>query len=256
MFRPLLACVLLLLAGCVTAQQGRDQYRVASPPTPCAAAVAAVVFVANGAGDSRTASTNLSKVVAETSAPLQVETFVWSRGYKRTIADEVDHANHLAQGRRLAGEVLAYRHAYPERKIYLLGQSAGGAVVLSAAEVLPPNHIERIILLSPSVCTGHDLRPALTAACVGIDLFYSYKDRWVLGLGMRAFGTTEGDCRVAAGRVGFQAIVGNPTDAALYAKLRQHPWDPSLSWTGHDGGHFGNLEPSFLRTYVLPLLGS
>src|SRR5437763_1042817 len=77
----------------------------------------------------------------------------------------------------------------------------------------------------------------------GIDLFHSTRDRWVLGLGVRIVGTTDGDCRTPAGRVGFQAIVNNPADAALYAKLRQHPWDPSVEWSGHTGGHFGNLEP-------------
>jgi pimeloyl-ACP methyl ester carboxylesterase len=252
MFRPSLACVLSLLTGCATAQQSPDHYRAAAAPT---AFIAAVVFVANGAGDSRAASQNLSKVVAETAAPLQIETYVWSLGYKRVVADEVDHDNHMTQGRGLAGAVLAYRHAYPERRICLLGQSAGGIVALSAAEVLPPDSIDRIILLSPSVCTGHDLRPALAASREGIDLFYSEQDRWVLGLGMRIVGTTEEDCRVAAGRVGFIPIINNPTDAALYARLRQHPWDPSLKRTGHDGGHYGNLDPRFLRVYVLPLLG-
>jgi pimeloyl-ACP methyl ester carboxylesterase len=251
MSRLLLACFLSMLTGCATTQQSRDHYRVASTPI---APVSAVVFVANGAGDSRSASQNLSKVVAETSAPLQIETFVWSRGCKRIVADQVDHDNHLAQGRRLAGEVTAYRQAYPNRRICLLGQSAGGAVVLSAAELLPPNSISRIILLSPSVCTGYDLRSALQACHEGIDLFCSQTDRWVLGLAMRVVGTTEGDCRRAAGRLGFETIVNTPTDAALYARLRQHSWDPSVKWTGHNGGHFGNLEPKFLCAYVLPLL--
>jgi hypothetical protein len=122
--------------------------------------------------------------------------------------------------------------------------------------LLPPNSIDRIVLLSPSVCTGHDLRPALEASREGIDLFRSDEDRWVLGLGMRIVGTTDGDCREAAGRVGFKPIVHNPTDAALYAKLRQHSWDPNVKWTGNNCGHFGNLEPEFLRAYVLPLLDS
>jgi pimeloyl-ACP methyl ester carboxylesterase len=214
-----------------------------------------VVFVANGAGDGRSASQNLSDVVAEARAPIQVQTFAWSTGYKRFVADQADRENHLAQGRKLAAAVLAYRDAYPNRRIYLLGQSAGGAVVLAAAEALPPGSIDRIILLSPSVCTGRDLRPALAASRAGIDHFYSNNDRWVLGLGMRIVGTTEGDCRVAAGRVGFTPIIHNSVDAALYAKLRQHAWDANAAGADHDGRHFGNLEPRFLREYVLPLLG-
>ncbi|MBI2803877.1 MAG: hypothetical protein HYX68_02720 [Planctomycetes bacterium] len=250
---PLFVCFVLLLTGCATARQGRGPYRVASPP---AAPISGVVFVANGAGDSRTASQNLAAVVAQTAAPLKIETFAWSRGYRRFVADQVDEDNHAAQGRRLADAVLAHRQAFPNRRIYLVGQSAGGAVVLNAVKSLPPSSIERIVLLSPSVCTGLDLRQALTVSREGIDLFHSERDRWVLGLGMRVVGTTDGACRVAAGRVGFKTIVTNPTDAALYSRLRQHPWNASVTWTGHNGGHFGNLEPKFLRAYVLPLLGN
>jgi hypothetical protein len=63
------------------------------------------------------ASDNLARVVADASAPLQVETFVWSRGYRRVLADQTDHENHLTQGRRLADEVMAYRQAHPERRL-------------------------------------------------------------------------------------------------------------------------------------------
>lgn len=227
------------------------RYRVASSPrTP----VAAVVFVANGAGDSRSTSHTLAAVVAEIGAPLQVETFVWSRGNQRIFADQIDRDNQLTQGRRLARDILAYRCAHPGRKIHLLGHSAGCAVVLSAAELLPPVCIDRMILLSPSVSADYDLRPALVVCRDGIEAYYSSEDRWVLGLGMRIVGTADSAGRLAAGRVGFKPSICNATDAALYNKLQQHPWDLSVLWTGHFGGHFGNTEPKFLRSYVLPLL--
>jgi hypothetical protein len=212
------------------------------------------VFVANGAGDTRLASTNLNMVVAQTGAPIQIETFVWSHGNRRVVADQTDRDNHAMQGRRLACELSAYRQAYPNRRICLVGQSAGSAVALVAAESLPPNTLDLIVLLSPSVCTDHDLRPSLRASREGIDHFYSNRDHLVLGLGMCIVGTTDADCRKAAGKVGFRPVVSDAADEALYARLRQHAWDPSLRWTGHMGGHFGNLEPRFLRWYVLPLL--
>jgi pimeloyl-ACP methyl ester carboxylesterase len=217
---------------------------------------AAVVFVANGAGDSRAASKSLAEAVMATRTPLQINSFAWSLGSKRVIADQVDQDNHQAQGRRLAEELAAYRQAFPQRRICVLGQSAGNAVVLRAAELLPPNSIDRAILLSPSVSAGYDLRPPLQACREGIDLFHSHKDRWILGMGMRVVGTTDGASRQAAGRVGFKPLVETAADAALYARLRQHAWDASVKWSGHDGGHFGNLEPRFLSAYVLPLLVS
>jgi hypothetical protein len=49
-------------------------------------------------------------------------------------------------------------------------------------------------------------------------------------------------------------VVCGPEDARLYEKLRQHPWDRSMGWTGNNGGHFESHLPEFLRCYVLPLL--
>jgi pimeloyl-ACP methyl ester carboxylesterase len=213
-----------------------------------------VVFVANGSGDLRTASTKLSQVVAETSTPLQIETFVWSHGYLRFLADHLDHDNHLDQGRLLAEQVMEYRRACPDRRISLLGYSTGSAVVLAAAELLPKDSVDRIILLAPSVCASHDLRPALGTARDGIDVFYSNDDRIILGAGMKILGTAEGGCRQAAGQSGFKPVIVCPGDAALYSKLRQHEWDPVVAWTGNDGGHYGSNQPDFLRVYVLPLL--
>jgi pimeloyl-ACP methyl ester carboxylesterase len=185
---------------------------------------------------------------------LQVETFVWSHGSGRMVIDHVDHANHLEQGRRLAAEVAAYRRAYPQRRVYLVGHSAGSAVILAAAEQLPPDSVDRIILLGPSVCVNYDLRPALRTVRRSIEAFYSSEDRLVLGLGMMIVGTAEGGCRRPAGRCGFAPLLVCPEDAALYAKLRQHPWDPVVEWTGNHGGHYGNNRADFVRAYVLPLL--
>ena len=67
----------------------------------------------------------------------------------------------------------AYRQAYPGRKVYLVGHSAGCAVVLAAAERLPTDSVDRLILLAPSVCVTYDLRPALRTVRCGIDVFYS-----------------------------------------------------------------------------------
>ena len=59
----LLACLLSMPMGCATTHQNRDQYRAAAASVP-SAPPPAVVFVANGAGDSREVSQNLSQVVA------------------------------------------------------------------------------------------------------------------------------------------------------------------------------------------------
>jgi pimeloyl-ACP methyl ester carboxylesterase len=240
----------MLLAGCLAAGPRPEIYRAASP---LSRPPLGVVFVANGAGDVRALTQNLTHVMVEACVPLQIETVPWSHGQGRYIADQVDHANHRSQGSRLAVQVATYRQTCPDRRIYLIGHSAGCAVLLAAAESLPPGSVDRIILLSPSVCQSYDLRPALSTARSGIDVFYSSQDRLMLGLGVKILGTAERACRTAAGKEGFTPVIACPPDAALYSKLRQHPWDHSVEWSGHGGGHFGNTRSGFLRAYVLPL---
>ena len=179
----LLACSVPLLTGCCAAGCRPDLGRTIQPSAPNHMGV---VFVANGSGDFRTVSTNLGRVVAETSTPLQIETVPWSHGFCRYVTDHAGHANHMHQGSRLAADVTAYRQAYPGRKVYLIGHSAGCAVVLAAVERLPTDSVDRMILLAPSVCVTYDLRPALRSVRCGMDVFHSNEDSVILGLGTRS----------------------------------------------------------------------
>jgi pimeloyl-ACP methyl ester carboxylesterase len=251
MRKLLFACLAPLIAGCAAAAPRPEGCRAAAPPGPPPTGVA---FVANGSGDTRTVSTNLRQVVADTGAPLEVEAFVWTHGRGRVLADHLDHDHHLEEGRRLAARVAEYRRLCPDRRVYLVGHSAGCAVVLAAAERLPPDGVDRVVLLSPSVSAGYDLRPTLRAARGGVEVFHSDRDRLVLGVGMAIVGTSDHGGPAAAGRDGFLPVVTCPGDAALFERLRQHPWDPAVEWTSNGGGHYGNNEAGFLRAYVLPLL--
>jgi pimeloyl-ACP methyl ester carboxylesterase len=235
-------CALLGSAG-AAGGQGPAPQRVAQ----------GVVIVCDGSGDYRTLSAGLACAVTDAGLPLYVETFVWSHGRGRVVRDHADHRNHVAKGAALAERVCAWRRCYPGLKIYLAAHSAGNAVVLAAAERLPPNTVDRIVLLAPSVSPGYDLRPALASSREGIDAFCSDRDRFVLDVCMRIVGTADGGRGPAAGRVGFRPVVCNPGDAALYTRLRQHTWHPTVSWTGHAGGHYGNNRACFVSAYVLPL---
>jgi pimeloyl-ACP methyl ester carboxylesterase len=208
----------------------------------------------DGAGDYHTASEALRRVIDEAGLPLDVDTFIWSHGRGRILADQTDYAYARCQGQRLAASVCAYQRNHPENVVYLLGHSAGSAVALAAAENLAPESVERIILLAPSVSAQYDLRRALQTTRCGLDVFTSGRDQWSLGLGIALVGTADREPGPAAGRVGFAPHVATPQDAALYARLRQHPWDPCLEWTGNRGGHYGAYQDNYLRAYVLPLL--
>lgn len=251
MRRLAIALAVVLFAGCRSSGQYTADRRALPGPT---AAPAGIVIVADGAGDFRDLSANINGAILETCTPLHVETFVWSHGYRRYVADQIDHDNHVTQSRRLAEYVCRYRQHFPHRSIFLVGNSAGCEILLGAAELLPPDSIDRIVLLAPSVCAYRDLRPALRTARGGIDVFTSHKDRLILGLGVRIVGATEGDCNTAAGLMGFRPVIASAEDAAWYQRLRQHPWERAMSERGHNGGHFGSSHPDFLRSYIVPLL--
>jgi pimeloyl-ACP methyl ester carboxylesterase len=209
----------------------------------------------DGAGSFHATSQAIEKAVAEECLPLAVVTVEWSHGYGRVVADHTDWCHSQQEGLRLAGQIASDRQACPGRAVYLIAHSAGAAVALSAAAAVPPDTIDRIILLSPSVSTNFDIRPALRNSREGIDVFYSRRDAFSLGLCVALVGTADG-CRTcqAAGRFGFQGQPETPDDAVLYCKLRQHPWARYVLWTGNLGGHSGTKHQRFLHAYVLPLL--
>src|SRR5919198_4530808 len=168
--RPLAVPLALIVGACAAAGcAGPGRPDCPPPPAPCAD----VVFVANSSGDLRTTTAALCRAVEAEGAPLRVETFAWSHGPGRYLTDHVDHANQRAQGCRLAALVAARRRDCPGAAVYLVGHSAGAAVVLAAAESLPPGSVERVVLLAPSVSYDYDLRPALRAARLGVDAFTS-----------------------------------------------------------------------------------
>ena len=238
--------VVVLAAGCASSRQPVS--------CGCLAPNADTVFVADGSGDFRSTSNALCQAVNDTGAPLRIETFVWSHGYGRMLADHLDHCNHLEEGRRLAGVVAAFHQSCPDRAVYLVGHSSGCAVVLAAAEAAPPGSIERIVLLAPAVAHDYDLRPALRGSRQGINAFVSRRDIGALGAGMAIAGTADRRWAAPSGRVGFTPILSCPGDEALYAKLRTHPWDPVVEWTGNRGRHYGTIQPAYVRAYLIPLL--
>src|SRR5262249_11470416 len=146
----------LFMPGCISTG-------TAAPlPEPVAAdAARAVVFLADGAGGFQAASRSLRQDVHDEGGPLRVEPVVWTHGYCRILADQVHQAHIKEEARRLADRVRSWETAHPGQPVYLVGHSAGCALVLMAAALLPPGSVERVVLLAPAVSADYDLRPAL-----------------------------------------------------------------------------------------------
>jgi pimeloyl-ACP methyl ester carboxylesterase len=242
----LLGCI-VAGGGCISAPKQQSAYS----PTGYERGV---IFSIDGAGGFEATSASLRETVRATGLPLRVETVSWSHGYGRSISDQVDWNYARQQGYALASRIRELRQACPQEEIYILCHSAGSAVAFAAAESVGPGDYDRLVLLAPSISADYDIRPALRNARDGIDVYFSGRDIGYLGAGILIFGTADRRWAAAAGRVGFRPCPTCPGDEVLYAKLRQHPWDLSLAWTGNLGGHYGSYRPEFIAAYILPLL--
>jgi pimeloyl-ACP methyl ester carboxylesterase len=220
-----------------------------------AAPLPGVVFVAGGVGGADPLAPFAKLGFSLAGLPHDVHEFVWTTGFGRLVRDVQDTDNLHKRADELARLVLWYKQTYPGRPVYLMGHSGGTAIVLAAAELLPPATVERIILLSPAVSAGYDLRPALRATHREIVCYHSPLDRFWLHWGTSTFGTMDRVYGLGAGVHGFDV----PTDLdeegkALYGRLVQVGWKPEMVLSLYSGFHFSTSMPGFLARNVAPWL--
>jgi len=149
--------------------------------------------------------------------PHEVRPFRWSNGLGRWLRDLSDIRNIEAKSRALADEVLALKREDPLRPVWIISHSGGVGVAVRAAEMVPPETLERVVLLSAALSPTYDLRQALEGCRRGIVSYHSEHDRLILGWGTSRFGTVDRAYEPSAGCVGFRAPPGG--EDALYAKL-------------------------------------
>jgi hypothetical protein len=214
-----------------------------------------IVFVVDGIGgvDLLCGSAQLALPLA--GVPHELRSFTWSHGVGQLLKDLQDIRHLQRKAAELAAEVTRVKAEAPGRPVYLVGRSAGTALVLFAAEKLPPETLERIVLLSAAVSPDYDLRPALQATRGEIVSFYSERDQLILNWGTRQFGTADRYYGPSAGLRGFTV----PKDLKLpewspYHRLVQVPWQPRMILEGHTGSHLGTSLPGFLAQEVAPWL--
>lgn len=212
-----------------------------------------VVFVADGAGGRYPCVNALEKLACE-GYPLRPINFPWTHGYKHNLIDQTDWVHSRGEGQRLAAAICELRQSQPACRICVLGYCAGCGVALAAAEQLPPDMIDEVVLLAPSVSPCYDLRPALRAVRCRLTAFCSRRDFVVLGMVMHCVGTTDRCYKAAAGCVGFCPVFdGSPADA-LYQKLQQRDWHIGDCTLTHFGGHFGYTRQRFIENCVVPAI--
>jgi pimeloyl-ACP methyl ester carboxylesterase len=113
-----------------------------------------LLVIVDGAGDFKGCSTAMCNALISANYPVPIEAFAWSRGPYRIYHDQTNYRYSRAKGKELAERLVQLHRQMPERPLILISHSAGCAVSLAAADHLPPDLLERHILLAPSVSTS------------------------------------------------------------------------------------------------------
>jgi hypothetical protein len=229
---------------------------VAASKLPSAARPpAGVVFLVEGVGGFELFDTSARWALPRAGVRHEIRDFVWTHGWGSVLKDLQDTRHVLRKAGELAEEIHRVKAAAPERPVYVVAKSGGTGVALAAAEQLPPQTLERIILLSSAVSPTYDLRPALRATRYQIVSFHSPFDQLVLGWGTRQFGTIDRVRGPSAGLHGFAIPADlSAADRALYDRLVQVRWHAAMLLQGHAGLHGGTSMPTFMAKEVAPWL--
>jgi hypothetical protein len=247
-----LAMLLLITIAFPGPCPGRSPAGPKQEPPP---AKPGVVFTVGGIGGFDILGISAQWALPHSGVHHEIRDFVWTHGWGRLIKDLQDTRHLLAKAEELAGEVRRVKADDPDRPVYLVGKSGGTGLVLAAAEMLPPNTLERIVLLSAAVSPTYDLRRALQATKLGIVSFYSKHDHFILGWCTSQFGTVDRVYGPSAGLLKFTIPPElNEQDRELYDRLVQVPWNLRMICEGNTGTHMGTSLPAFLGKEVAPWL--
>jgi pimeloyl-ACP methyl ester carboxylesterase len=206
-----------------------------------------IVFVINGELGSNQATDGVIALNGDLGLGLTVMTISWSRNDNR-YQDMADTEAQLCAAAKLAGLTAAVRRDCPNAKVFYVGHSSGARIALVAAEMSPPQSIDRLVLLNAAVSSCYDLRKALQAIRCGIDNFYASEDRVLETAGeqYRLADCTKG---MAAGRNGFRLPPGlKDIDYCRY--LRQTPWQ--MDYHGQ-GDHCTWIRPINMKRVLPPI---
>ncbi|MCG3129428.1 MAG: hypothetical protein FLDDKLPJ_00155 [Phycisphaerae bacterium] len=214
------------------------------------------LFLLDGVGGWQFAPLMIRRVLRQAGVRVHTVLFDWHAGLRGDLLTDLmwRRKNEVAAC-RLARDIRALQRRSPGRLIHVAAYSGGCGVAVFAAERLREDHpIASMLLLAPAISPTYDLTAALgrvQCCVVGV----SRRDRFLLGLGTRLFGTIDRVRTASAGQTGF--IPPRPTDpdgADAYRRLQQVYWEPAWSARHHHGGHTGWINPHFLAAQLQDLM--
>lgn len=186
-----------------------------------------------------------------------IELYDWTDGPLLILSNLRGLNRNRREAQELARRIVAYQDQYPGRPVHLIGYSTGAAMTVLTLEALPANRrVTSAILMAATLSSDYDLRTAMSHVERGILNYHSPFDIPTLGLVMTVLGTTDGRHTAAAGVVGFKVPESlDPQHRQWYQQaLTQRKYTFDMAKSGHLGGHFGWINPTFVREWLAPLI--
>lgn len=181
----------------------------------------------------------------------EVNTFFWTVAPIPIVGVVIDQYAKYARLRagELARNIETYVDKFPGRPVHVIGLSAGTGVALWGISELKEGYsVDNVVLLSSSLSSTFDVRPAMKRVRGRVYVYYSPNDP-VLNGPMRFAGTIDGVFTGdAAGLIGFNGPGSRET------QLHNIPYSSSFAEYGYYGGHTDSVVPAFIRAEVAPKL--
>jgi len=240
-----LSSTLILVGWCLLCQ-----------PTAVAAAEPdpkPVVYLVGGIGRMILLGPSARFALPRAGVDYELRDYHWQHDKGGQLRDLQDEPYLLQKSLDLANEIRASLASQPNRPVYLIGHSAGCAVVVHAAELLPAQSVERIIMLSPALSPTYDLTRALRATKREIVAFNSHLDPTLHFT--KLFGTADRVYCVAAGVDGFTRPADLDNEGQrCYERLVQIPWTWKRLLELQGPWHNSPTLPLYLGRQVAPWL--
>jgi len=218
-----------------------------------------IVFYCDGAGGGGITNWggNVERGLKQGGYQGTFDMFPWETGMGVITDQDSSVAYKRGKARELATQMNKYMTEHPDDPVYLMGLSAGTAVVAYTLEELPESKkVDSVVLLSGSLSADYDLTKALRRVEGDLYVTTSQKDAILTGV-VPQTGSADrkfvGDhvvgvdgCRMPAG--------AGPEARRLYSKVVQMAWNPSWQRDGEYGGHTDSTNPRFVAHHIAPLL--
>jgi pimeloyl-ACP methyl ester carboxylesterase len=236
---------ILFIGGCLL-RQGSAVGAAEPEPKP-------VVFLVGGMGRLILLGPAARFALPGAGVDYELREFHWQHEKGGQLRDLQDEPYLLQKSADLANEIRALREGPSNRPVYLIAHSAGCAVAVHAAEVMPAPSVERIILLEPALSPTYDLTQALGATKREMVVFTSCLDATLRFT--KLFGTADRVYCVSAGVHGFtRPPYLDDEGQRCYKRLVQIPWTCKRLLELQGPWHNSPTLPPYLRRQVAPWL--